>query len=120
MFYYDRGRGPALVLIHGMFGDHLDWEPVLEGLAERHRVIAVDLPGFGESLKPDIDYDVCVFTLALAELLDRLGIERAVFAGNSFGGQIAMAFALEHPERVEKLVLITTGGLHEYSEQDIQ
>ena len=120
MFYYDRGSGPALLLIHGMFGDHLDWEPVLESLAERRRVIAVDLPGFGDSAKPDIDYSASTFTQQIVKLLDELGIERIAVAGNSFGGQIAMALALAHPERVEKLVLVTTGGLHSFREEEIE
>lgn len=119
MFYYDRGRGPALLLIHGMFGDHLDWEPVLEPLAKRHRVIAIDLPGFGDSAKPDIEYNACPFVTEIVKLLDKLGIKRVAVAGNSFGGQIAMVLALEHPERVEKLVLITTGGLHRYSREEL-
>ena len=50
--YYDRGAGTPLVLVHGMFGDHMDWAPVLAPLAARHRIIALDLPGFGDSDKP--------------------------------------------------------------------
>ena len=119
MFHIDRGRGPALLLIHGMFGDHLDWEPILQPLAERHRVIAVDLPGFGDSEKPDVAYTPEFFTKHLVDLLDALGIEKATVVGNSFGGQIAMSLALAHPDRVERLVLITTGGLHEYSAQEL-
>ncbi|MDQ2945554.1 MAG: alpha/beta hydrolase [Acidobacteriota bacterium] len=119
MFYIDRGQGPALLLIHGMFGDHLDWEPILPPLVVRNRVIAVDLPGFGDSEKPDIVFTPEFFTRHLVALLDRLGIEKATVIGNSFGGQIAMSFALAHPDRVERLVLITTGGLHEYSAQEI-
>ena len=119
MFYIDRGQGPTLLLIHGMFGDHLDWEPILQPLAEGHRVIAVDLPGFGESEKPDVEYTPEFFTNHLVQLLDDLGIAKATVIGNSFGGQIAMSLALAHPDRVERLVLITTGGLHEYSTQEI-
>ncbi|MGI8743721.1 MAG: alpha/beta fold hydrolase [Bryobacteraceae bacterium] len=119
MFYIDRGSGPVLLLIHGMFGDHLDWEPILEPLAQRHRVIAVDLPGFGESEKPQVDYSPEFFTRQLLELLDELGIGTATVVGNSFGGQIAMSLALACPRRVERLVLITTGGLHRYSEPEI-
>jgi pimeloyl-ACP methyl ester carboxylesterase len=59
--FLDRGKGPALVLIHGMFGDSLDWEPVLEPLSESHRVIAVDLPGFGASSKPRREYSADFF-----------------------------------------------------------
>ena len=120
MFYYDRGRGPALLLIHGMFGDHLDWEPVLEPLAERHRVIAVDLPGFGDSAMAGAEPSPELFVTALSGLLDHLGIERATVVGNSFGGQVAMSLALADPDRVEKLALITPGGLHRYRSEEIE
>ncbi len=120
MFFIDRGHGPALLLIHGMFGDHLDWEPVLGQLAEKHRVIAVDLPGFGNSEKPDIEYTAGFFTTEFTRLLDSLGIASCAVAGNSFGGQLAMALALDAPSRVESLILITTGGLHRYTQQELQ
>ncbi len=119
MFYYDSGRGPALLLIHGMFGDHLDWEPVLEPLAQHYRVIAIDLPGFGDSPKIAEEPSADLFVTAVTGLLDQLGIERAVVAGNSFGGQVAMSLALAHPERVKKLVLVTPGGLHRYAPDEI-
>lgn len=119
MFYYDRGCGPALLLIHGMFGDHLDWEPVLEPLAERYRVIAVDLPGFGESPKTATEPSPGLFVNAVTELLDKLGIECATVAGNSFGGQVAMSLGLARPDQVKKLVLITPGGLHRYAPEEI-
>ena len=120
MFHYDRGRGPALLLIHGMFGDHLDWEPVLEPLAEHYRVIAVDLPGFGESPMAGAEPSPGLFVTALSGLLDQLGIEHVTVAGNSFGGQVAMSLALADPDRVEKLALITSGGLHQYGTEEIE
>ena len=120
MFYIDRGRGPVFLLIHGMFGDHLDWAPVIAPLAEHHRVIAVDLPGFGDSEKPDIEFTPAFFTAELNRLLDSLGVASCTVVGNSFGGQLAMALALDAPERVERLVLITTGSLHRYTAQELQ
>jgi pimeloyl-ACP methyl ester carboxylesterase len=72
-----RGKGPALVLIHGMFGDLLDWEPVLEPLAESHRVIAVDLPGFGASSKPPREYSADFFVSTLHESLALRSLRRA-------------------------------------------
>jgi pimeloyl-ACP methyl ester carboxylesterase len=65
--FLDRGKGPSLVLIHGMFGDSLDWEPVLEPLSESHRVIAVDLAGFGASSKPHREYSADFFVSTLRE-----------------------------------------------------
>jgi pimeloyl-ACP methyl ester carboxylesterase len=118
MFYSDRGEGAPLLLIHGMWGDHLDWEPVLKPLSQHYRVIAVDLPGFGRSevdhFEPSADY----FTEHLKRLLDRLGIESASMMGNSFGGQMAMAMALRAPDRARKLVLVATGGLRKFSRME--
>lgn len=116
--YYDRGEGTPLVLIHGMFGDYLDWEPVLEPLAAHHRVIALDLPGFGASSKPRREYTGEFFVSALHEFFGQLGISEPVLAGNSFGGQIAMLCALAHPEAVRKLLLVNSGGFHQYSEEE--
>src|ERR1043166_691919 len=72
----DLGKGPPMLLLHGMFGDYLDWEPVIEPLAERFRVIAVDLPGFGDSDKPDTEYDSELFIGAIRALLQDLGIPK--------------------------------------------
>jgi len=114
--YWERGSGPVILLVHGMFGDHLDWEPVLELLAVRHRVLAVDLPGFGESEKPDENYCAEFFVAAIAEFLDQVSVRRATLVGNSFGGILALRFALAHPDRVERLILVS--GVREFSEEE--
>jgi pimeloyl-ACP methyl ester carboxylesterase len=116
--YYDRGSGPALLLIHGMFGDHRDWEPVLEPLAARYRLLAVDLPGFGDSEKPDGDYTAERFVTALDGLRADLGIHRLSVVGNSFGGVVALLYTLARPEHVERLVLVSSGGFHRYSRRE--
>lgn len=118
--YVARGKGPALVLVHGMFGDHLDWEPVIEPLARRHRVIAVDLPGFGDSDKPDREYTGDYFVETLEALLRQLKVKRATLVGNSFGGQMALLYALKYPERVERLVLVSSGGFREVADTEKQ
>lgn len=112
---YDRGSGPPLILIHGMFGDYLDWEPVLEPLSVTHRVIAPDLAGFGDSSKPRRDYTAEFFIEILHELFSQLKIDRPILVGNSFGGQIAMLYALAHPENISKLILVNSGGFRRYS-----
>ena len=116
--YSDAGSGPPLILLHGMFGDHLDWAPVLGPLSLTHRVIALDLPGFGDSAKPDTAYDSGMFVAALDQLFRECGLAAATLVGNSFGGQVAMLYALERPDRVEALVLIDSGGFYRYSEAD--
>lgn len=115
LVYYDAGGGPPLVLLHGMFGDHLDWAPVLKDLSLTYRVIALDLPGFGDSPKPDSFYDPLLFIDALDQLFVECRLTTATLVANSFGSQIAMLFALERPERVEGIVLINPAGFHRYS-----
>ena len=84
---------------------------MLPGLAERHTVIAPDLLGHGASAKPRGDYSLGAFASSLRDLLVALGHERATIVGHSLGGGIAMQFAYQFPERVERLVLVYSGGL---------
>jgi 2-hydroxy-6-oxonona-2,4-dienedioate hydrolase len=118
IYFYDRGQGTALVLIHGMFGDFLDWEPVLEPLSQSHRVIAVDLPGFGNSSKPRREYTADFFVSTLEELFTQLGLREIILMGNSFGGQIAILYTLHHPKKVAKLVLVDSGGFRAIPEEE--
>lgn len=101
-----------------MFGDFLDWEPVLEPLAARHRVVALDLPGFGASSKPRREYSAEFFVATLHELFRQLEIRETILAGNSFGGQIAMLYALQHPDSIAKLLLVNSGGFRQYSSDE--
>lgn len=103
-----------------MFGDHLDWEPVIEPLSRQFRVIAVDLPGFGDSDKPDAAYDGDFFVGAIRGLLDAAGLARATLVGNSFGGLLALLFALESPECVDALVLVGSGGLQPFDKAAVE
>lgn len=100
--YYDVGSGPTLVLIHGIGGDADDWSFCLDALAASHRVIALDLPGFGRSDKPLIDYTIAGFV----EVLDRF-----LLVGHSLGGWIAATFALQAPQKLHKLVLVDAAGV---------
>jgi len=104
----ERGSGPPLVLIHGFAGSTFDWEEhVLEPLARNHRVVALDLFGMGFSARDDaMPYGLEVWSDQVAGTLDALGISRATIAGHSMGGAVAAAFAVAHPERVERLVLV--------------
>jgi pimeloyl-ACP methyl ester carboxylesterase len=101
-----------------MFGDYLDWEPVLDPLSTTHRVIAPDLPGFGDSSKPQREYTAEFFIATLHELFRQLEIERPILVGNSFGGQIAILYTLAHPDDISKLVLVNSGGFRKYSDEE--
>jgi pimeloyl-ACP methyl ester carboxylesterase len=100
------GRGHPVVLLHGLGANKLSWLPLLGPLAESYRVIAVDLPGHGESSKRRGDYTPSYFGAVLRRLLDRLGLRRAALVGNSMGGRVALEVAATMPERVAALVLL--------------
>lgn len=109
--YYDVGSGPPLVLIHGIGGDADDWAFCFNALAASHRVIALDMLGFGRSDKPYVDYSIAVFVEVLERFLLSLDIGRASVVGHSLGGWVAASFALRSPEAVARLVLIDSAGV---------
>ncbi len=109
--YLVDGRGPVILLIHGMAGSSRTWTPAARRLAERHTVIAPDLLGHGESAKPAGDYSLGSHASHLRDLLATLGIESATVVGQSLGGGIAMQLAYQYPEIAERLVLVGSGGL---------
>jgi pimeloyl-ACP methyl ester carboxylesterase len=110
--YQIAGNGPAILLIHGMAGSSRTWREVIPRLAERHTVIAPDLPGHGESAKPDGDYSLGAYASGLRDLVEGVcGIQRATWVGQSLGGGVAMQLAYQHPELCERLVLVGSGGL---------
>jgi pimeloyl-ACP methyl ester carboxylesterase len=106
-----QGNGPALLLLHGIGCDRKTWDPVLPQLAEHFTVIAPDLLGHGASAKPRADYTLGGYANGMRDLLGILGIERVTVVGHSFGGGVAMQFAYQFPERTERLVLVSSGGL---------
>ncbi|MGH2406952.1 MAG: alpha/beta fold hydrolase [Candidatus Limnocylindrales bacterium] len=100
------GRGPALLLIHAGIADQGMWDGDVPALAADHRVVTYDCRGFGRSASADVEFSN---RADIAALLDHLGIERASVVGISRGGQIALDFTLEYPERVTALVLVAAG-----------
>ncbi len=104
------GGGPAIVAVHGLTSNHTAWYPIADVLAGRHRLIAHDLRGRGDSEKPDKGYGLAEHSADLLGLLDHFGLERAVVMGHSLGAHIGVHFASHHPARVVKLVLVD-GGL---------
>jgi pimeloyl-ACP methyl ester carboxylesterase len=109
--YLGGGSGPVLLLIHGMAGTCENWHGVIEPLARHHTVIAPDLPGHGASAAGSGDYSLGNLASGLRDLLLALGQEQATIVGHSLGGGIAMQFAYQFPEMVERLVLVSSGGL---------
>ena len=105
------GSGPALLLLHGLACDHSTWAPVIESLAKRYTVIAPDLLGHGRSAKPRADYSVGGYANGMRDLLTVLGIDKATVVGHSLGGGVAMQFAYQFPERTQRMILVSPGGL---------
>jgi pimeloyl-ACP methyl ester carboxylesterase len=109
--YAEAGKGSVLLLIHGMGGTFENWSEVIEPLARNHTVIAPDLPGHGASAPGGGDYSIGALAASLRDLLVTLGHDRATLVGHSLGGGIAMQMGYQFPEMVERLVLVSSGGL---------
>ena len=111
VIYRIAGSGPPVVLIHGMVNSSRHWESVALRLADRYTVIAPDLIGHGDSATPRGDYSLGAHAAVIRDLLATLGIERATIVGHSLGGGIAMIFFYQFPQRTERMVLVSSGGL---------
>jgi pimeloyl-ACP methyl ester carboxylesterase len=105
---------PALVFVHGLSGSWPNWLEQLPVFADDHRVIALDLPGFGHSPMPHERITISGYARLLDGLLDELGIDAATVVGNSMGGFVSAELAIAFPERVERLVLVSPAGLSTY------
>ena len=111
MFLTDVGSGPPILFVHGLMSSRSTWADQWDRLAVDHRVLAPDLFGHGESAKPVGDYSLGAHAASLRDLLDALGLTSVCVVGHSLGGGIAMQLAYLFPERVERLVLVSSGGL---------
>lgn len=109
LHYVAAGRGPTVVLLHGLGGFAQSWRRTIEALAPRATVFALDLPGFGRSAKPRTTYQLGYFARALHGFLDAMGVGQASLVGHSLGAAVAVTYALTRPSRVERLAMV--GGL---------
>lgn len=109
--YRTAGDGPVVLLVHGIAGRSDQWDPAMPLLAERFSVVAPDLLGHGRSAKPRGDYSLGAYAAGIRDLMIALGHRRATIVGHSLGGGIAMQLAYQFPERCERLVLVSSGGL---------
>jgi pimeloyl-ACP methyl ester carboxylesterase len=112
MHYRDEGSGPVVLLFHANFSNLIDWDPWVEALKDRYRVVRVDLTSHGlTGPDPTGDYSL-PRTLALVEgFVAALGIERATLGGTSLGGTVAIHYTARNPGRVERLILLSPGSL---------
>jgi pimeloyl-ACP methyl ester carboxylesterase len=109
--YLLAGSGPPIVLVHGITSSADTWAGAMRGLAREYTVIAPDLLGHGASAKPRGDYSLGANASGVRDLLAALGHDRVSIVGHSLGGGVAMQFAYQFPERTERLVLVSSGGL---------
>ena len=107
----EMGAGPPLVLLHGLMDSHRTWRRCVPPLADRFRCLMPDLPGHGLSGRPDAPYTLSWFSTLLASWMEEIGVPRAHLCGHSYGGGIAQWMILEQRERVERLALVSAGGL---------
>lgn len=110
--YQDEGTGPTLVLLHGVASSLHTWDGWVKELKPYYRIIRIDLPGHGLT-GPDTSrktYDIDYMTDMLNKLLVRIKVDKAYIAGNSLGGYIAWNYAVKHPEKVDKLILLDSAG----------
>ena len=111
VIYRIAGSGPPVVLVHGMLNSSSHWRSVALNLAGEHTVIAPDLIGHGDSAAPRGDYSLGAHAASIRDLLAAVGIGRATLVGHSLGGGVAMQFFYQFPQRVERLALVSSGGL---------
>ena len=109
--YVTAGEGSAVLLLQGLGGSLRFWYPNIEPLAQRHRVYALDVAGFGYTDKPPVSYSLSYEVAFVHDFMDALNIGEASLVGTSAGGLLAATVVLKHPERVKRLVLVSSGGL---------
>ena len=109
--YVEIGSGPPLLLVHGLAGSWQNWLETIPHFAGTHRVLALDLPGFGESPMPAERISIPGYGRLIDAFCEAVGVERGPVVGNSMGGFIGAEMAIQHPHRVEKLVLVSAAGL---------
>ncbi|HEY7829929.1 MAG TPA: alpha/beta hydrolase [Solirubrobacteraceae bacterium] len=109
------GEGPPVVFVHGLSGSWQNWLEQLPVLSAHHRVMALDLPGFGHSEMPAEKITISLYARVLDQVMDALGMGAAAVVGNSMGGFVAAEMAIAFPQRVERLVLAAPAGISSYN-----
>ena len=108
--YAETGNGPPIVLLHGLWGGLNEWEPIIEPLAENHRVIVMDFIGFHNSDKPDVHYHNALLAQFLAGFIEALELSDVILMGHAMGANTATYTAFHHPENIAGLILVNGAG----------
>lgn len=113
--YIEQGEEHAdkapIILVHGFFYDSFMWQSNMDAFSEHHKVYAPDLWGFGYSTREPMDYGYALYVRQVIAFMDALGIQKATIVGQSFGGGTAIKMAVDYPDRVNKLILISASGM---------
>ena len=109
--YIEKGSGEPVILLHGFFFDHNMWNASIDVLAEKYKVYAMDLWGFGHSTRQPLDYGYPLYTKQLHKFMDALDIQKASLIGQSMGGGTIMNFTVSNRGRVDKIVLVNAAGM---------
>lgn len=109
--YETSGNGRPFILMHGWGCDHTTVASIAATAAATHKVFSLDLPGFGQSDEPREPWTPERYARMLRSFIEKLGIERPILAGHSYGGRVAIVYAAEHPDEVDKVVLIDAAGV---------
>lgn len=113
--YVDVGQGPrTLVLVHGLASNAGFWRYAIPLLAERYRVVALDLPGYGRSQKAPYPYSMSFYAGTVARVIEALDLQHVVYVGHSMGGQIGLTLALQQPDLLDALVLAAPAGFETF------
>jgi pimeloyl-ACP methyl ester carboxylesterase len=110
LHYEAAGRGPDVILIHGLGGSWDNWKIIMPLLSIRYRVYALDLPGFGLSDKPEISYTIPFMAQAVLAFMKEAGVQKADFVGHSLGGHVLLELALTHPDKIRRMILLDAMG----------
>ncbi len=109
--YIEKGSGEPVILLHGFFFDTYMWNKSIDVLAEKYRVYAIDLWGFGYSTREPLSYGYPLYTQQLLKFMDAFGIQRASLIGQSMGGGTIINFTVSNRDRVDKIVLVDAAGM---------
>jgi len=109
--YIEKGSGKPVLLLHGFFFDNYMWDKSIDALAERYRVYAMDLWGFGFSTREPLDYGYPLYTQQLLKFMDALDIQNASLVGQSMGGGTIINFTISNRDRVDKIILVDAAGM---------
>ncbi|MBJ7882824.1 alpha/beta hydrolase [Gelidibacter salicanalis] len=115
--YIKEGSGEkTLLFVHGLSSNADAWSKNIDALKETYTCVALDLPGYGKSSKPDVTYRPTYFAEVVSQFIEKLELQNIVLIGHSMGGQASVKLVIHHPEVIEKLILVAPAGLEQFSE----